>query len=153
MLRKARGGIGEFCLEVVCLPRIHPNDPKAGRTPFCGNETYRGYLKSEKFEGLRVAEQHGKKFPKENFEKCLGIHGHSHSFLDVGGKHWTSFQWINEIFSTKDNVNNVTKESSLSTWEDSECVSSSLYRQCCYFGTQQINFFWSQSSHFKAERL
>lgn len=43
-------------------------------------------LEVRKFEGLGVAEQQGKELPKENFEKCLGIHGHSYTFLDVGGK-------------------------------------------------------------------
>lgn len=107
MLRKARGRIDKFCLEVIYLPRIHPSSTKAGQTLFHGNETYWVYLKSEKFEGLGVAEQQRKKLPKENFEKCLDIHGHSHTFLDVGGKQWPSFQQTNEIFSTKDKVNNV----------------------------------------------
>lgn len=110
MLRKAKGRIDEFCLEVVCLPRIHPSGTKAGQTLFHGNETYWVCLKSEKFEGLGVAEKHGKKFPKENFEKCLSIHDHSHTFLDVGGKQWPSFQRTNEVFSTEDNVNNVRSE-------------------------------------------
>lgn len=39
MLRKAKGRIDEFCLEVVCLPRIHPSGTKAGQTLFHGNET------------------------------------------------------------------------------------------------------------------
>lgn len=29
MLRKARGRIDEFCLQVVYLPRIYPSDTKA----------------------------------------------------------------------------------------------------------------------------
>lgn len=44
---------------------------------------------------------------KEKAEKCQGIHGYSLTFLDVGGKHWPSFQQTNEVFSTKDTVNNV----------------------------------------------
>lgn len=105
MLRKTRGRIDEFCLEVIYLPRIHPSSTKAGQKH--SNETYWVYLKSEKFEGLGVAEQHRKKLHKENFEQCLDIHGHSYTFLDVGGKQWPSFQQTNEIFSTKDKENNV----------------------------------------------
>ena len=85
MLRKAKRRIDEFCLEVVCLPGIHPYGTKADHC-FHGNKTYCVCLKSKKFEGLGVADKYGKEFPKENFEKCLSIHNHSHTFGDVGRK-------------------------------------------------------------------
>lgn len=154
MLRKARGGINGFCLEVVCLPRTHPNGLKAGWTPFHGNETYRGYLKSEKFEGLssratrkKVSQRKLWKMPRHSWPlpHIFGCGRETLNFIPMD-------KW-NIQYQGQCEQSDYSKESSLSTWEDSECVSSSLYRQCCYFGTQQINLFWSQSSHFKADRL
>ena len=94
------------CTWCDCLESI-PMPPKQARHCFMVMKHIEFTWSQKSLKVWEYQKNMEKVAKKEKTEKCQGIHGYSLTLLDVGGKQWPSFQQTNELFSTKDNVNNV----------------------------------------------